>query len=472
MNRNLQREWDIILIQEPYVTPTGIIRIPNNYAMIYPQDRKKKDADKVRSVIMVSANLNTSSWKEIKIPGNNDITAIQIRTQHITLTIFNLYVDCENLKTITTLRELYATRRREIYPTANAQVIWCGDFNMHHPLWDRDEDHRLFTQAADRRARKLISLVADENMKMTLPKGLPTIRHYTTGNFTRPDNVWSTVDINDRTVRCDVDLTSQPTGTDHYPIVTIIEMPQQRSTPKQSHNFRMADWNKFREELTTKITGIPEPHPITTDEELQQVATNLTKAIQESIQATIKLNSPCPHSKRWWNKDLDDLRKKVNKLSRQSYRNRALPNHESHEAHRKASNEYRDAITKAKTKHWQDFLEEATTNELWTANKYIKEPITDGGRTRVPTIKVKNPADDTITYVDTNDKKAEAFAKSFFPPKPVTSTVPANYDYPEPLPNPPEITIEQIRDQIKQLSSYKASGPDNIPNIVLQKASI
>jgi len=149
MNRNLGRDWDIILIQEPYVTLTGIIRIPKNYAMIYPQDRKKKDADKVRSVIMVSASLNTSSWKEIKIPGNNDITAIQIRNQHTTLTIFNLYVDCENLKTITTLRELYVTRRREIYPTANAQVIWCGDFNMHHPLWDRDEDHRLFTQAAD-----------------------------------------------------------------------------------------------------------------------------------------------------------------------------------------------------------------------------------------------------------------------------------------------------------------------------------
>jgi len=269
MNRNLRREWDIILIQEPYVTPTGIIRISNNYAMIYPQDRKKKDADKVRSVIMVSANLNTSSWKEIKIPGNNDITAIQIKNQHTTLTIFNLYVDCENFKTITTLRELYATRRQEIYPTANAQVIWCGDFNMHHPLWDRDEDHRLFMQAADRRARKLIRLVVDENMKMTLPKGLPTIRHYTTGNFTRPDNVWSTADINDRTVRCDVDPASQPTGTDHYPIVTIIEMPQQRSTPQQSHNFRMADWNKFREELTTKITGIPEPRPITTNEELQ-----------------------------------------------------------------------------------------------------------------------------------------------------------------------------------------------------------
>jgi len=96
--------------------------------------------------------------------------------------------------------------------------------------------------------------------------------------------------------------------------------------------------------------------------------------------------------------------------------------------------------------------------------------MTDGGKTRVPTLKVKNPADDSTTYVDTNDKKAEAFAKSFFLPKPATSTVPANYDYPEPLPNPPEITIEQIHNQIKQLSSYKASGPDNIPNIVLQKS--
>ncbi|KAF9538301.1 hypothetical protein CPC08DRAFT_651489, partial [Agrocybe pediades] len=91
MNRPLKRDWDLILIQEPYVTPTGLIRIPNNYCMIYPQDRHKKDAEKVRSVIMVSANLDTSTWKEINIPGNNDITGVQLKNRHTTLTILNLY---------------------------------------------------------------------------------------------------------------------------------------------------------------------------------------------------------------------------------------------------------------------------------------------------------------------------------------------------------------------------------------------
>ncbi|KAF9542458.1 hypothetical protein CPC08DRAFT_650165, partial [Agrocybe pediades] len=77
MNRPLKNDYDLILIQEPYITKTGIIRTPNGFSLIYPQDRKK-DANKVRTVIMVSTNLETSTWKEINVPGDNDITIIQI----------------------------------------------------------------------------------------------------------------------------------------------------------------------------------------------------------------------------------------------------------------------------------------------------------------------------------------------------------------------------------------------------------
>ena len=69
-----------------------------------------------------------------------------------------------------------------------------------------------------------------------------------------------------------------------------------------------------------------------------------------------------------------------------------------------------------------------------------------------------------------NKGKAEAFHKIFFPPKPAESTVPVDFNYPEPLLSPDTITKDQIIRHIKALSSYKASGPNEIPNILLQEA--
>ena len=160
----------------------------------------------------------------------------------------------------------------------------------------------------------------------------------------------------------------------------------------------------------------------------------------------------------------------MKKLSRLAYRFRALPDHESHAELRKARNEYGEAIVEAKRGHWEDFLENASEQDLWTANRYFREPTGDGGKSRIPTLKVKDEgANGLMQEVNTNDGKAKALAHLFFPKKPDISRTPENYDYPEPLPPPPPITPEQIACQIKRLSPFKTCGPDEIPNIVLQK---
>ncbi|KIJ91431.1 hypothetical protein K443DRAFT_69887, partial [Laccaria amethystina LaAM-08-1] len=77
--------------------------------------------------------------------------------------------------------------------------------------------------------------------------------------------------------------------------------------------------------------------------------------------------------------------------------------------------------------------------------------------------------DSFLREINTNEGKAKVLAQQFFPKKPEHSRVPENYNYPEPLPPLPPITPEQIERQIKRLSPFKASGPDEIPNVVLQK---
>ena len=65
----------------------------------------------------------------MNIPRNNDISAIQIQTRDRQLNIFN---------------------NRDM-------LLWGGDFNQHHPLWDNDEEECLFTLQAMREADVLIS---------------------------------------------------------------------------------------------------------------------------------------------------------------------------------------------------------------------------------------------------------------------------------------------------------------------------
>ena len=469
INGSLGKNWDIILIQEPYLTHLGHIRTPNGFTSIFPHDRLINQESTVRSVIWVNSSLSTNSWKGISIPGNNDLTAIQVDSGLFKLTIFNIYNDCNHSNTLARLQQFVNEERNRIMGGANCYMIWGGDFNCHHPLWDRDEDDRLFTPQALRDATPLLEMIANEGLDMALPKGEPTLKHMVTNLYSRPDNVWCSAEISPLIVRCEVDAYLQPPCTDHFPIVTILELPQNRVEPSLTRNFRTADWESFDEGLQENLVTIPLPAPLETEEEVQRAVRDLTSALQKTIEDRIPVSKPCPHSKRWWNGELQALKKRINKLSRETMRHRALPDHPCHASRKELAKQYGKAIVDAKKKHWTDFLEEASDRDLWTTNRYLRDPIGDGGKSRILTLKVKDE-DGRVKEIASNDEKAETFHKVFFPPKPDTSSVPERYQYPCPLESPPAITIDQIRRHILSLSPYKASGPDNIPNVVLQKA--
>ena len=107
-------------------------------------------------------------------------------------------------------------------------MIWAGDFNRHHPLWDRDEDTHLFSRPALRAAENLIGLLAEHNMEMALPKGIPTLEHMCSKRYSRPDNFFCTASFREHVVSCDIDPAHRPACTDHLPIATHISLPQSR----------------------------------------------------------------------------------------------------------------------------------------------------------------------------------------------------------------------------------------------------
>jgi len=102
------------------------------------------------------------------------------------------------------------------------------------------------------------------------------------------------------------------------------------------------------------------------------------------------------------------------------------------------------------------------------ANKFIKEPVGDGGCPRIPTLREEDREGIMSLEVRGSEEKARLLARTFFPPPPSSSSIPPDFAYPNPLPDPPKITIKKVKHHIRRLSPYKAC-PDDIPNIVLQQ---
>ena len=257
LNEEVSQKYDIILIQEPYTTKFNAIRTPTNFRPVYPTNRLQDDAQ-IRSVMWVNKRLDTKGWTILDIPDTNDITAIQLKGPYRKLTIFNIYNDCTHSRNETVLGNYIRRNANWITRNENHHMIWAGDFNRHHPLWDRDEDTHLFTRQATRDAEGLLEVLADYEMQMLLPKGVPTLQHMRSKRYSRPDNVFSTPLLQDAIIKCEVDPTIRPTATDHFPVVTHIQLPQERINAPLSYNFRETDWEEFKKKLEPKLGRTPD----------------------------------------------------------------------------------------------------------------------------------------------------------------------------------------------------------------------
>ena len=114
-------------------------------------------------------------------------------------------------------------------------------------------------------------------------------------------------------------------------------------------------------------------------------------------------------------------------------------------------------------------MEKADDPDIWTIQKLLASPASDGGSSKIPTLKYK--AGDAELEAKSNEEKGRTLAKSFFPPKPLPEPPAANASYPPQCSKAGKITSEAIARQIHKLKPYKAPGPDGIPNIVLTKCA-
>ena len=101
-------------------------------------------------------------------------------------------------------------------------MLWLGDFNRHHPLWELDQNQHL--NSTEDNIQPLLDLIHIYNMELILPPGTPTYETVTS-NWTRPDNVWLSSHALNLTISCNTNPYICPIHADHLPIITVIDMP-------------------------------------------------------------------------------------------------------------------------------------------------------------------------------------------------------------------------------------------------------
>ena len=57
-------------------------------------------------------------------------------------------------------------------------------------MWDEERNTHLFTKATLEAAQPLIDMISIHDMRMVLPKDIPTLEVCSTKNYTRVDNLF------------------------------------------------------------------------------------------------------------------------------------------------------------------------------------------------------------------------------------------------------------------------------------------
>lgn len=460
---------NIIALQEPSINFLNNSIASKDWITIYPSTHCASPG-KTRTLSLIRSDIRTDSWEQLDFP-SGDVTAISLRGEWGKLTLFNTYVEGSSNDTISQLKRFHLSHPdiTEQPPLGLAHLLWVGDFNRHHEYWDDPSDTRLFTNAARSAAEYLIDAVATLGLELALPSGIPTHFHNVTKKWSRLDQVFISDHSTDLIESCDTVPHFRSTKTDHLPIMTKLSLTTQTAIVPPTQNFQEVDWTTFRESLSARLDSLGNPGPINNQDQLNSSCDLVTKALQETIRENVPIVDICSKSKRWWTKELTQLRRDMNKLGKKSHKLRNLPSHPVHTEHMIAKRSYDNTLERTKKHHWRDWLERAVDPDIWTVHKYTSAPATDGAKARIPALKYSTG--DVKLTASTNDDKSYALANSFFPAKPADALGDLDHPYPPACCIPDKITKEQILMQIRKLKPYKAPGPDGIPNIVLIKCA-
>ena len=376
----------------------------------------------------------------------------------------NIYNDCTNNNTTTALHNYLTNHRPDTLPLPNNHMLWLGDFNHHHPLWEPNDNRHLYNLA--KMINPLLDLITEHNMIIVLPPDIPMYETMTS-NWMCPDNIWHNNNLNDPIITCNIDPSIWPPQANHMPIITKLDLSIQRANAFPMWNMHKADFKEINKQLQTLLQEHCPARKICNKDKLRSTVNKLVEAIQEVLDIEVPASKPCPYTKQWWMKEPMELKWEQQRLSKLSFWFRGTPNHPVHTDYKSAANKLNKRIDKTEQEHWTDWLKSTSSQDIYMANKYVNSNPTNYSCTCIPPLKTHNKFQCDFLATE-NMAKAEALVEMFFLPPPSKCTIP-DMAYSRLLKAKGTFTRDNIHTAVQRLQPYKAPGEDGIQNIVIQK---
>jgi len=193
-----------------------------------------------QAVIYINnALINSSAFESIHILIDN-ITAVAIQTTKDTKPTFiiNIYNPTGNGIDWAPLRQYL---RHSISVNRYNALLIVEDFNLHHPLWNRQNYH-----VHDRSADDLVNIMMENNMSLLLPPETTTyLRSRTTIDLT-----WGNKTAARSIIKCGI-AEKHDHGSDHLPIQIILNLESQQvgNGLLSFYNYEETDWKGLEMKL-------------------------------------------------------------------------------------------------------------------------------------------------------------------------------------------------------------------------------
>ena len=107
---------------------------------------------------------------------------------------------------------------------------------------------------------------------------------------------------------------------------------------------------------------------------------------------------------------------------------------------------------------------------VWAVHRYVSGEPSDGGKTWVPTLKVREQSG-LMSEVVSSEGKSKVFEKAFFLDMATMALTSEATIYPNPKFEFRHITDDQIGWEIGRLSPYKAPGADRVLNAIYMRCA-